>query len=391
MNWKQFKLDTARNQPLYQLLADQLRQLILAGRLAPGEKLPSSRELQKLLRVSSITIESGLNTLVNEGFLCRRPRCGTFVADALPGAGAKIDPPRCIHAIFSNLKVGGYWFLVLGELEQQVRRAGYRLCFHQQETGAPAPVEIASYRDCAGIVLCGYNSLTLTNEIRKRKVPVVLIGSLDTEGDSEENLDMVVHNDRERAMISTLHLLDLGHRRIACVTGPPRSKFAAKQRAGFLDAMKEYDLSPDASDFFEIPNLEHEDGVKAGYEIFCRRNRPTAIFSGNDRVAMGIISTAEKLGLSIPEELSIIGCGGLTLNGVPLKPQLTTTVSLPEESARIAAEKLFRQIREPDAPRSATVVRVDAIRFGETTMVCRTEGSGIFRRPDVQPLASAQL
>ena len=262
MIWNKFKLDTAKNLPLYRLLADRLRQMIVVGSLAPGEKLPSSRELQKLLCVSAITIESGLNALVEEGFLCRRPRCGTFVAETLPGAGVKIDPPKCIYAIFSNMSVvSGYWFLVLGELERQFRAAGYQVCFRQQEAGAPVPVEISLYRDCAGIVLCGYNSLAYTCEIQKRNMPVVLIGSLDTESDSEENLDMVVHNDRERAMISTAHLLDLGHRRIACVTGPAHSKFAAKQKAGFLDAMRDYDLVPDAADYFDIPDLEYEDGV----------------------------------------------------------------------------------------------------------------------------------
>lgn len=390
MTWNKFRLDTAKNQPLYQLLADQLRQLIVSGQIAPGEKLPSSRELQKLLCVSAITIESGLNYLVEEGFLSRRPRCGTFVADALPGGGVKIDPPKCIYAVFSNMSmVSGYWFLVLGELERQFRAAGYQTCFRQQGDG-PIPAEIASYRDCAGIVLCGYNSLSFVGEIRKRNVPVVLIGSLDTESDSEENLDMVVHNDRERAMISTRHLLDLGHRRITCVTGPVHSKFSAKQKAGFQDALAEYGLVPEPTDFHDIPGLEYEDGVKAGYEIFCRRNRPTAIFAGTDRVAIGIITTAEKLGLSVPEELSIIGCGGLSLGGVPHKPALTTTVSLPEESARIAAEKLFRQIREPDAPRGTSVVRVDSISFGETAIVCRSGNPAVPRRTEPLAYASTQ-
>ena len=47
MIWNKFKLDTAKNLPLYRLLADRLRQMIVVGSLAPGEKLPSSRELQK--------------------------------------------------------------------------------------------------------------------------------------------------------------------------------------------------------------------------------------------------------------------------------------------------------------------------------------------------------
>ncbi len=374
MKWNKFHLDTAKNLPLYQLLADQLRQKILTGVLAPGEKLPGSRELQKLLRVSAVTIEGGLNILVQENFLCRRPRCGTFVADELPVEGAKIDPPQCIHTIFSNMDmVSGYWSYVLSELERQFRAAGYLLCFHQCGSEQPGPMQIPSYRNCAGIVLCGYNSLAYANEIRRRKVPVVLIGSLDADSDTEENLDMVVHNDQERAKLSTAHLLDLGHRRIACVTGPAHSKFAAKQKAGFREAMQEYDLTPEETDFFDVAELDYENGVKVGYEIFCRRQRPTAIFAGNDWVAFGIIATAEKLGLSVPGEFSIIGCGGLMPGETPRKPVLTTTVSLPEELARIAAEKLLRQIREPETPRGTAVVRVNSISFGETTRVCRTE------------------
>ena len=374
MKWNKFHLDTAKNLPLYQLLADQLRQKILTGVLAPGEKLPGSRELQKLLRVSAVTLEGGLNILVQENFLCRRPRCGTFVADELPVEGAKIDPPQCIHTIFSNMDmVSGYWSYVLSELERQFRAAGYLLCFHQCGPEQPGPMQIPSYRNCAGIVLCGYNSLAYANEIRRRKVPVVLIGSLDADSDTEENLDMVVHNDQERAKLSTAHLLDLGHRRIACVTGPLQSKFAMDQKAGYRDALEEYGLTAEEDNFFDIARLEYENGIKVGYEIFCRRNRPTAVFAGNDNVAFGIIDTAKKLGLSVPDEFSIIGCGGLMAGMPPGTPILTTTRSLPEESARIAVEKLFRQMRSPQIPCSTTVVRVDTICYGETTRVYRPE------------------
>lgn len=374
MKWNKFHLDTAKNLPLYQLLADQLRQWILTGVLAPGEKLPGSRELQKLLRVSAVTIEGGLNILVQENFLCRRPRCGTFVADELPVEGAKIDPPQCIHTIFSNMDmVSGYWSYVLSELERQFRAAGYLLCFHQCGSEQPGPMQIPSYRNCAGIVLCGYNSLAYANEIRRRKVPVVLIGSLDADSDTEENLDMVVHNDQERAKLSTAHLLDLGHRRIACVTGPAHSKFSADQKAGFLDAMLEYGMRPAENDFFDTAALQYDNGIKVGYEIFCRRNRPTAIFAGNDYVAFGIIDAAKKLGLSVPEEFSIIGCGGMMPGDSPRTPILTTTRSLPEETARFAVEKLLRQIHEPGCPNSTTVIRVDTICYGETTRIYRQE------------------
>ena len=387
MKWSEFHLDTAKNLPLYQLLADRLRQWILTGVLAPGEKLPGSRELQKLLHLSAITIEGGLNILVEEKFLCRRPRCGTFVAETLPGCGAKIDPPSCIYIVFSNTTMGSrYWSFMLSDLERRFRDAGYWTCFCQQFHESMEVSGVALYRNCAGVVLCGYNSLACAREIRRQNVPLVLIGNLEVGSAGENELDMVVHNDRERAMISTRHLLDLGHRRIACVTGPAHSRFAVDQKAGFRDALLAYGLRPEEGDFFDLAALEYEDGIKVGYEIFCQRNRPTAIFSGNDFVAFGIIDTAKKLGLSVPEEFSIIGCGGLTGGMPPGTPILTTTRSLPEETARSAVEKLLRQMREPDTPCSTTVVRVDTICYGETTRIYRTEPS-----VGVVPAASSRL
>ncbi|MBS1369460.1 MAG: GntR family transcriptional regulator [Lentisphaeria bacterium] len=384
MMWKQFKLDTTKNQPLYLLLADRLRQMIASGKLTAGEKLPSSRELQKQLCVSAITIETGLNLLVEEGFLFRRPRCGTFVAEQLPGsAGVTVDPPGCVYVVLSNMKglVGTYWWIVISELEQRLRKAGYRICIHQHEAGTPMPSELAGYRDCAGMVLCGYNSRAFACEAKARGIPVVLIGSLDEEGDSEESLDMVTHNDRERAMISATHLLDLGHRRIAAVTAPPHSQFAAKQKQGIMDAVAAYGLPHDTVDFFDAEGLEYEDGVPLGYELFCRRNRPTAVFAGNDLLAYGIIAAAGKLGLAVPDDFSIIGCGGIRDNGVLVKPVLTTTVSKPQESARMAVEKLLRQVAEPGVSGGVTVIRIRQITFGETTVVCRSV-------PEVMPMAS---
>ena len=374
MKWNKFHLDTAKNLPLYQLLADQLRQWILTGVLAPGEKLPGSRELQKLLHLSAVTIENGLNILTKEQFLLRRPRCGTFVAEELPGGGMKIDPPPSVYIIFSNTTMESrYWSFLLSELERRFREAGYWVCFCQQPKDFTITTEVASYRNCAGVVLCGYNSLACVCEIQRQNVPLVLIGNLDVDDAGENQLDMVIHNDRERAMISTRHLLDLGHRRIACVTGPLQSKFAMDQKAGYRDALEEYGLTAEEDNFFDIARLEYENGIKVGYEIFCRRNRPTAVFAGNDNVAFGIIDTAKKLGLSVPDEFSIIGCGGLMAGMPPGTPILTTTRSLPEESARIAVEKLFRQMRSPQIPCSTTVVRVDTICYGETTRVYRPE------------------
>ena len=71
--------------PLYRRAALQLQELIVRDGLQPGDRLPSSRELQKRFGVSLVTIEAGMKLLVESGVLSRRPRLGTFVANGSAG------------------------------------------------------------------------------------------------------------------------------------------------------------------------------------------------------------------------------------------------------------------------------------------------------------------
>ena len=373
MLWSRFKLDAAVNEPLYVQIADRLRSRIASGELGAGERLPSSRELQKLLNVSSITIENGLTLLVKEGVLCRRPRCGTFVAEnPVIESAAPIDDPPYIYTVFYKMpSISHYWFLVLSELESRIQAAGYSLMLLRRNTDSDSLGNIARYRNCRGIILCGYNSEKLSREISRRKLPVVLIGALDSGEASNADLDQVMHNDEERAMISTRHLLDLGHRRIVCVTGPRGSQYSQSQKSGFRKAMELFGIRPDAGSYIDLEDLNYEQGVQAGYRLLCSSPRPTAVYVGSDPVARAILTVAEKLGIDAPRELSVVGCGGLELD-FAARPRLTTTVSAPGECARIAVEKLLRQISgDPNYRKSVSIVRIRELSYGDSTMICR--------------------
>ena len=84
MDWKSIRIEQDDNLPYYMQLAREIRRLILTGRIQLGERIPVSRELMKIFKFSSTTVEKGIGILVEEGFLVRRPRIGTFVAETLP-------------------------------------------------------------------------------------------------------------------------------------------------------------------------------------------------------------------------------------------------------------------------------------------------------------------
>jgi DNA-binding LacI/PurR family transcriptional regulator/DNA-binding transcriptional regulator YhcF (GntR family) len=376
MDWKGFKLEHFKGQsaPLYVQIADNIRHLIENHTLKVGERIPTSRELQKILNLSSITIENGLKQLVKEKILLRHPRRGTFVAD--PEARTAPLPNLKICVTFCNIKSAPfYWHQILGFLEEQFRAEGFGLIFQQANS---ANFDINSYDlDFCGLILCGNNSYDMAKAFEAQGVPVVLIGSLDKDVrlvDGE--LDMVVHNDEERAAVSTRHLLDMGHRDIVCVTGPAGSQYSAKQKAGYRKTMKQYGVNADDKSFIEVKEIIFDLGIQAGYRIFCSDLQPSAIYCGSDMVAAGIVRVAEKLGIKIPEDVSIIGCGGLDI-ALNSRPRITTTVSKPEESARLAGAKLLERINGGRTEKETSIVRVTEIDFGDSTMVFKNNNVAV--------------
>ncbi|MBP5744660.1 MAG: winged helix-turn-helix transcriptional regulator, partial [Oscillospiraceae bacterium] len=76
-----YPLTNENPRPLYEQLSDALRQDILAGRLPAGSRLPSKRSLSENLGVSSITVESAYNRLIDEGYVTSEPKRGYYVAE----------------------------------------------------------------------------------------------------------------------------------------------------------------------------------------------------------------------------------------------------------------------------------------------------------------------
>ncbi|MEU2654177.1 GntR family transcriptional regulator [Streptomyces sp. NPDC007325] len=72
--------------PPYQLLADEIRQQIRSGRIKPGERVPSSRDLEAKYEIANMTARSALRVLRDEGLIYSKPGVGNFVVDTLPAS-----------------------------------------------------------------------------------------------------------------------------------------------------------------------------------------------------------------------------------------------------------------------------------------------------------------
>jgi len=137
----------------------------------------------------------------------------------------------------------------------------------------------------------------------------------------------------------TRMLIRDGHRRIGFVEGHPDHGASRVRRDGFLAAHREFGLTPDP-ELIAPGQFSFLSGVDAGSRLLEREGRPSAIFACNDDMALGVMSVANRLGLSMPAQLSVAGFDDTPTARV-VWPQLTTVRQPVAQMAATATQMLI--------------------------------------------------
>ncbi|GGM19071.1 MULTISPECIES: LacI family DNA-binding transcriptional regulator [Micromonospora] len=152
-------------------------------------------------------------------------------------------------------------------------------------------------------------------------------------------------DDVAAARTATRHLLDLGHRRIAHISGDPDDELAftthLDRRRGYQEALRAAGLPLDPSLDVES-QFTIDGGTRATEELLRRGDPPTAIFAACDEMAMGAVSALRDAGLRIPQDVSVIGIDDHDLAGVL---GLTTIAQPAAEQGLLAARVLLDPLR----------------------------------------------
>jgi LacI family transcriptional regulator len=157
---------------------------------------------------------------------------------------------------------------------------------------------------------------------------------------------MVASNDREAVAEATRHLIELGHSRIGFVSGPHGFRSAAERRAGFEQAIHESGIKLPRS-LVADGTYRFDSGIAAGDRLLDVSPRPTAIICSNDEMAAGVMHAARQRGLSVPDDLSLIGFDDTPI-AAHIWPPLTTVRWPIIPMARSAALKLLAGMMEDD-------------------------------------------
>ncbi|WP_220273410.1 LacI family DNA-binding transcriptional regulator [Pontibacter diazotrophicus] len=155
-------------------------------------------------------------------------------------------------------------------------------------------------------------------------------------------------DDYQGAYKSTLHLLEQGCRRIAHISGPLSCSLYSERYAGYQDALKKHKVALDESLVF-FHELTHENALKTCQVLFAEEPYPDAFFTSNDTTAIAVMEYANKLKLSIPEDLKLAGYSNDPRVQI-VHPAITSVEQFPYEMGEHAARLIMDLVRQNVRP-----------------------------------------
>ncbi len=176
--------------------------------------------------------------------------------------------------------------------------------------------------------------------VRGTKIPVVFLNNVRT----DECGCFVCVDNLAGGRVATEHLLGLGHRRIAYITGPIIEWDNAERYKGYLQALAEQGVAPDPG-WVVRGDSESKGGTEAMRHILALPHRPTAVFCYNDATALGAMRAAHAAGLRIPDDLSIVGFDDIDLSP-HFEPPLTTIAQPKQTMGTRAVEMILALLRD---------------------------------------------
>ncbi|KQO10924.1 GntR family transcriptional regulator [Paenibacillus sp. Leaf72] len=318
--------------PRYEQMYLMLREKIQIGDYTVGDRIPSEKELMEEFSVSRITSKKALDMLVQDGYIMRQPGRGSFVIehaiqeqgeappaqDQAAQAIASVRTQQIVLGLIMEDFSDSYGKEMLSEMERTAQALGVylmlRISFSQPDVEEKAIQMLRQY-GVDGLIIYPTRGQNFSPEILKLvidKFPHVLVDRYlkwtDTTAISSDNV--------EAARLGVQHLFNYGHRHIGLLASRVTDNVAIEERIeGFVQAHAEGGILLDRSSWLTDMNWTSNDNssshlidkyVKIIQQMLREHPRITALFAMEYELALIAKEAVEKMGLQIPQQISII-------------------------------------------------------------------------------------
>ena len=224
---------------------------------------------------------------------------------------------------------------LLSSIEYTARREGYHLLLSGPETNQ-SYMNIARNRGVDGIIIVGSYPTKSLDELHQLNVPVVLIDTYVS--------DPVFHtigiDDKAGGRMVTRYLMERGHKKIAFVSGSISEQGVNLKRfQGYQEALEQEGIAVDQK-FLYLGTVEFEYGMAAAQQMLERGNGETAAFVTADILGTGLVKGLRRLGLHVPQDISVVGFDDVSLARMS-DPSLTTVWQDIAEKGRCAVRMIL--------------------------------------------------
>lgn len=268
----------------------------------------------------------------------------------VPHGGARSLITRRTHTIGVLLPdlYSEFFSEIIRGIDLVARRSGYHVLVsgsHGNREETEAMVRAMRGRVDGLIVLASDQRRHALRENVPERFPVVMLDNA-----FGESFDSIRIDNYGGATAMVRHLIGLGHRRIAFITGPPGNYDASERLRGYRRALEAAGLS--GSKDLECPgDFREQSGYEALTRIRSMTARPTAVFAANDSMAIGLLYACRQAGVSVPDQLAIAGFDDIPIARFMTPPLTSVRVPI-ADLGTCATENLLERLAERAAPKA---------------------------------------
>jgi DNA-binding LacI/PurR family transcriptional regulator len=311
---------------------------------------PTLKDIAKLAGVSVAAVSKVLNNRPGVSEATREYVMQVIEQNGYRGRSGRVgtSAPVTMLTLERYVAHDSFYGEILSGLNLLAAKAGMDLQLHVFRSVEEMAQQGALDGLTGPALMVGVDQPAIINAVVARDVPAVILNGMDR----SMRLSSVSPDYHFGAWQATRHLLELGHREIVHVTHPWRESIR-RRIDGFRNALEEdgipFQRDRHLIDLGSPANISIAARDIVASVLKARDPRPTAVFCLNDMVALGVIQGAQAMGLSVPEDLSVIGFDGLAV-GSYANPPLSSMISDRAALARIAISLLSERIANRDAP-----------------------------------------